>query len=260
MKKRFFLILSAAVFLFGALSLLKFGNFGTGFLWEISSNGEWLFPLVTVAALLDSINPCALSILLLTIAFLFSLGKMRSSILQIGGVYIFGIFVAYVLIGLGILQVLHFFDTPHFMAKVGAALLIAFGGMNVVNALLPAFPVKLQIPQSTHKWMAFLMEKASLPAAFFLGVLVGLCEFPCTGGPYLMVLGLLHDQATYLKGLAYLVYYNLLFVLPLALLLLLASEKLLLDKVNAWRKQNIKGMRLWVGAAMILLGAVIFLL
>lgn len=260
MKKKFFLILLGTVFLFGALALLKFGNLGTGLLWEVSNKGEWLFPLVTISALLDSINPCALSILLITIAFLFSLGKMRSSILQIGALYIFGIFVAYALIGLGILEALHFFNTPHFMAKVGAGLLIGFGALSLINALFPAFPIKLQIPKAAHQWMAPLMEKASLPTAFLLGALVGLCEFPCTGGPYLLVLGLLHDQVTYIKGLLYLLYYNLVFVLPLVLILVVSSDKFILGKMQSWRRQNVKGMHLWVGVAMIVLGALIFLL
>lgn len=260
MNKRFLFLVVGAVVLLGLGGVMKIGNIGAGVLWNLSNQGTFLLPLVTVSALLDSINPCALSILLLTIAFLFSLGRMRSSIFQIGGLYILGIFVAYVLIGLGILQALHFFNTPHFMAKAGAGLLIAFGGLNILNVLVPAFPLKLQIPQGTHRWMAVLMEKASFPTAFLLGALVGLCEFPCTGGPYLMVLGLLHDQAMYLKGLAYLLYYNLVFVLPLVLILLIASDKLVLEKVQFWRRQNLRGMRLWVGAAMILLGLIIFIL
>src|SRR3990167_8852898 len=82
-------------------------------LWDFSGGGKWLLPLVAVSALVDSVNPCAFSILLLTIAFLFSIGKMRSKILEIGSFYILGIFMVYMLIGLGILQTLHLFDTPH---------------------------------------------------------------------------------------------------------------------------------------------------
>lgn len=39
----------------------------------------------------------------ITIAFLFSLGAVRAKIMKIGGAYIAGIFVVYLLIGLGIL-------------------------------------------------------------------------------------------------------------------------------------------------------------
>lgn len=108
--------------------------------------------------------------------------------------------------------------------------------------------------------MAQLMEKGTLSAIFFLGMLVGLCEFPCTGGPYLTVIGLLHDQATYVKGVAYLVFYNLIFVLPLIILLMIASNKGLLDKVQSWQKQESRTMRFGGGIAMIVLGFLILLL
>lgn len=245
--------------LLGAVLFLKSYAGSAAIIWKLSSGGEWLLPLVGVAALIDSINPCAFSILILTIAFLFSIGKFRSSILTIGGLYILGIFLAYMLIGLGILHVLHLFNTPHFMAKVGASLLIALGAVNIINEFFPSFPIKLRIPHAAHRKMAELMEKGSIPTAFLLGGLVGLCEFPCTGGPYLMILGLLHDQATYLNGLGYLIFYNLVFVLPLVILLFIASDRMLLERVRGWQKTNSGAMRLYGGIAMIVLGAVIFL-
>ncbi|HEY4484422.1 MAG TPA: cytochrome c biogenesis protein CcdA [Candidatus Paceibacterota bacterium] len=255
--KKLYILIAVAIAIFGTVGFLQSGNFGTSALWKISNEGKWLLPLVSIAALIDSINPCAFSILLLTIAFLFSLGKMRSGILKIGFFYISGLFVVYVLIGLGILQALHIFNTPHFMAKLGAVLLILFGLINLIGHYFPRFPIKLKIPDAVHSKIARLMEASSLPTAFFLGILVGLCEFPCTGGPYLLVLGLLHDQATYLKGLGYLLIYNLIFILPLALILLIASEQSLLDKVQKWRKENFGSMKLWSSLAMIGLGIII---
>lgn len=260
MDKKLALAAAAGLSLVGLVFLFKLGNVGTTALWNLSDEGRWLLPLVVVAALIDSLNPCAFSILLLTIAFLLSIGKLRSSVLQIGSAYIVGIFVVYLLIGLGLLQALHLFDTPHFMAKVGAALLVALGILSVANAWVPAFPIRLGIPYAAHHRMAVLMERASVPTAFLLGGLVGLCEFPCTGGPYLMVLGLLHDQATYATGVGYLILYNAVFILPLVLVLLLGSDKTLLDKVQAWQQQKRKAMRLGGGAAMVALGLFIFAL
>ena len=259
MNKTLAALVGIGVLLVGSVLLFQSGNVGTTALWHLSNEGKWLLPLVIVASLIDSINPCAFSILVLTIAFLFSLGRLRSGVLEIGSSYILGIFLVYTLIGLGILQVLHLFDTPHFMAKVGASLLIALGLINLANNFFPAFPVKLKIPHAAHNKIAGLMEKASLPSAFALGGLVGLCEFPCTGGPYLMVLGLLHDQTTFAAGLGYLMLYNVIFVLPLAIILLIASDKTLIEKVEGWKKQSAKSMRLWGGGvAMVALGLIIF--
>ncbi|MEK7506537.1 MAG: cytochrome c biogenesis protein CcdA, partial [Patescibacteria group bacterium] len=250
MRKLTILIIVITI-IFAVALFFRAGSFGATALWSISNGGQWLLPLVSIAALIDSINPCAFSILLLTIAFLFSLGRMRSDILKIGGFYIAGLFAVYVLIGLGILNVLHLFNTPHFMARVGAAILVAWGLLSVINHLFPKFPIRLGIPRAAHAKMAELMEKASLPTAFFLGGLVGLCEFPCTGGPYLMVLGLLHDQQTYIRGLGYLILYNIIFVLPLVIILLIASQQSLLAKVEEWKKQETGKMRLWGGLAMV---------
>jgi cytochrome c-type biogenesis protein len=260
MSKKFFALILLAAALIGGAIVLGNSQGTTDFLWQVSGEGSWLLPLILIAALIDSVNPCAFSILLVTITFLFSIGKLRSGILKIGGAYVLGIFIVYMLIGLGVLQALHLFNTPHFMSKVGAFLLIAFGAINLINEFWPSFPVKLKIPASAHGKIGELMEKASIPTALALGALVGLCEFPCTGGPYLLVLGLLHDSATYASGLGYLVLYNLVFVLPLGVILLIASDQGLLMKVQAWKKQEIKGMRFWSGIAMVVLGLLIFTL
>lgn len=258
--KKFFILVVVAIIIFGSAVFLQNQKLGAEAVWRLSKGGSWLLPLVSVSALIDSINPCAFSILLLTIAFLFSLGRGRSNILKIGSAYIFGIFLVYVFIGLGILQALHFFNTPHFMAKVGASILILWGLINLINDIFPAFPIKLRIPQVAHSKIASLMEKSSIPTAFLLGGLVGLCEFPCTGGPYLMVLGLLHDGANYTKGLAYLFFYNIIFILPLMITLMIASNHTLYEKVQAWRKASIGKMKIWAGIAMIILGIIIFTL
>lgn len=260
MQKKLLILILLGLAIAALTIIIRAGNIGTTILWNISQEGEWLLPLVMVSALIDSINPCAFSILLLTLAFLFSIGTLRSRILKIGGFYILGIFGAYLLIGLGLFHALHLFNTPHFMGKLGAALLIALGTINIIKEFFPAFPVSLKIPAAAHRRMAELVQKSSLPAAFVLGILVGLCEFPCTGGPYLMVLGLLHDRGTYVNGIGYLLMYNLIFILPLVVALFIAGDKTLVDKIHSWQNHQRRAMRLSVGAIMLVLGIIIFLL
>jgi len=182
----------------------------------------------------------------------------RKKILQIGGTYVAGIFIAYLLIGLGILKILHLFNTPHFMGMVGATILIIFGVINLINGIFPAFPLKLKIPTVSHTAMGRLMEKASFPAAFGLGILVGICQFPCMGGPYLMVIGLLRDQVTYLSGFGYLLLYNIILIVPLVVVLSISADKTMVDKVQDWKRTNLRGVRLWAGLAMIIIGILIF--
>ena len=53
---------------------------------------------------MDGINPCAFGVLLFFIAFLYTLKRTKGNILKIGVVYISMIYLAYLLIGLGIMQ------------------------------------------------------------------------------------------------------------------------------------------------------------
>src|SRR3990172_547226 len=105
MNRKLSLLIGFGVLLVGAVLFFKAGNIGTTALWSWAEEGKWLLPLVVVAALIDSINPCAFSILILTIAFLFSIGKLRSGVLEIGSSYILAIFLVYMLIGLGVMRV-----------------------------------------------------------------------------------------------------------------------------------------------------------
>lgn len=250
------ILLAAAVALAGII-ILKNSPATAQLAWNISHQGSWLLPLVLVAAVLDSVHPCSFSILLITIAFLFAMQMERKKILQIGGAYVAGIFIAYLFIGLGILKILHLFDTPHFMGKLGAGLLILFGIINIINEFFPKFPIKLKLPDATHTAMGRLMKKASFPAAFGLGILVGICQFPCMGGPYLMVIGLLRDQMTYSKGFAYLLLYNIILIAPLVTVLWIAADKALLEKMQEWKTSNVSRVKFWAGLAMIAIGALI---
>ncbi|MBI2587328.1 hypothetical protein HYW29_00755, partial [Candidatus Amesbacteria bacterium] len=120
--------------------------------------------------------------------------------------------------------------------------------------------VPFGIPGFIKPSLARLIHAATYPAIFLLGILVGLFEFPCTGGPYLTILALLHDQATFTSGTLYLIYYNLIFISPLVLILLITTNHQLLTSFQAWRHTHSKSADLLSSLAMIILGGVIFLL
>ncbi len=244
------------VFILGII-ILKFSPATSSLIWNMSNGGAWLLPLVLISSLLDSVHPCSFSILLITIAFLFGLQMTRKKILQLGGLYIFGIFASYLLIGLGLLKVLHLFNTPHFMGKLGATILIIFGIVNLLNRFFPNVPIKLVLPSVVHRPMAQLMEKTSMIAVFLLGALVGICQFPCMGGPYLMVIGLLRDQVTYATGFLYLFLYNIILIVPLVLVLWFSADKSVVDKMQEWKRDNLARVRLIAGILMILIGVLI---
>ncbi|RME54932.1 hypothetical protein D6777_02210, partial [Candidatus Woesearchaeota archaeon] len=223
---------------------------------------EWraakMLPLIVVTGFLDGLNPCAFAVLLFFIAFLFTIRKTKRNVLAMGLVYIFAIFIAYFLIGLGLLKAFIFTGAPHLMARIGAYLLIILGLINVANFLLPnKSKIRLGVPAFSKKYIKLWIYRATLPAAFVAGFLVGLCTFPCSGGMYVAIIGLLSAKTTMLQGLIYLVIYNILFVVPLVIILLATSSKRMADKINKWEESEKKHMKLILGVVMIALGLAI---
>ncbi len=140
--------------------------------------------------------------------------------------------------------------------------MILLGIINIIGFLLPADKAakfKLGIPAFTKDYLKQWLHKATLPAAFVSGFLVGLCTFPCSGGMYVAIVGLLAAKTTYLSGLGYLIIYNLMFVVPLLIILVAASNKHAVEKLSQWEQSQSKVMKLVVGLVMILLGlAIVF--
>ena len=159
------------------------------------------FSVVTTNGLIDSINPCAIGVLIATVAILFALGNYRKQILRFGFFYILTIYITYLLIGLGILKAVHLFGIHSFFGWFSAAVLILMGLWQLRHSACI-------IPKNTPK-------EATILGGIIFGFLVGLCEFPCSGGIYLATIGFIGLQETFWSGLSLLMWYNLMFVVPL---------------------------------------------
>ena len=259
MKLRNYIILAILTLFIILFTMSYLGIFKAGFI-DVRANVAFLPLMIALAAFLDSLNPCAFSVLFLTMAFLFSVGHDRRHIIKAGLAYVFGIFLTYVLIGLGALKALTLFNITNGPAKIGAIAVIIFAVITLLNEFFPKFPIKLKIPDATHDRIGGLISKASVPSAFVLGFLVGMFEFPCAGGPYLFVLGMIHEYSTHYVGIAYLLFYNVVFVFPLLIALFAAADKVVLEKIDKFRRLKTKQLRVWTAVVFILLGLLVFML
>lgn len=219
------------------------------------ANLATLLPAVIITGLLDSVNPCAFAVILLLIAFLFTIRKSRGQIIRLGAIYVAVIFLVYLAIGLGILSTVRLSEEPHFVARVGSYLLIGLGLLNLIEYLWPAFPIKLHMPAAAHKKVNQLLKVASVPATIGIGFIVGLCTFPCSGGIYVSIITLLNAKTTLGWGLVYLTLYNLLFILPLIVILLAVGNRVVAKQLATWEREHALSLRLWFGVTMIGLGA-----
>jgi len=210
-------------------------------------------PLVLVSGLVDGVNPCAFALLIFFSSLLFSIQRTRSDVLKMGAAYILGLFIVYLAIGLNLLHAVSFFNLKYLFAQIGAILIIVLGLFYVKDALLPS-KFELKFPKRAIPQFKNMVLKSTIPAALVLGALVGLLEFPCTGGIYIGILVLLSIETTFLGGLTYLVLYNLMFIVPLVVLLLFASNVDTLVKMDTWRKEKRRQIKLISGVFMLALG------
>lgn len=224
----------------------------------LANLGE-LLPAVIVTGLLDSVNPCAFAVILLLLAFLFTIRQSRQRILQLGFVYIGMIFLVYFAIGLGLLRAVRFSDDPHFIARAGSWILIALGFLNLIEYFYPRFPIKLKMPAAAGVKTNELLKQATFPATVGVGFLVGLCTFPCSGGIYVSIITLLNAKTTLGWGVGYLALYNVFFVLPLIIILAGAGNRIIAKRWARWERENSRRMRLWYGVIMVGLGIIMLL-
>lgn len=213
-------------------------------------------PLIVFCALVDSINPCAFSVLIILLLSIISL-QSRREVLMVGSVYIAAVFCFYLLSGIGLFTFVHITGISSLIATGAAIIAIVLGLVNVIDAAWKKEGFVLAIPESRKPVIDRYIKTATLPAAFVLGVLVGIFELPCTGGIYLAILGLMSNSLTMSQGLPYLVLYNFIFILPLILILAIVLFGIPPERVNSWRLENRRMLRLLVGIAMIFVGVVI---
>lgn len=222
-------------------------------------------PTVILAGVVDGINPCAFTVLLLFITALTStlqmgeqnVSALRARLLGMGGVYIFAVFLTYLALGVGLLKSLDFFTRQHVPARLAALLAVLFGLWMLKDYFLPEIGWRLQAPGKIGEVARQMAKKATLPALVLGGFLIGLCTVPCSGAVYLGVLSLLSLQSTTLLGYAYLVLYNIVFILPLVVILVAASVRPTLNTLAHWNLHHKESIRLILGGGVVLMGLAI---
>lgn len=225
-------------------------------------------PTIVVAGLVDGINPCAFTVLLLFITALLatvqasgsaSVGRVRARIMGLGSIYIAAIFLTYLALGIGILATADIFVRDHLSARIGALLAILFGLWMLKDFFLPNWGPRLSAPGVVGDWARRAAQRMTIPAMIVGGFLIGLCTVPCSGAVYLAVLALLAAQTSAALGYAYLVLYNLMFVLPLLVVLIAASSRPTLNRLAHWNLHHKEWVRLALGGGVVAMGLVILI-
>ena len=261
------------IFILSVLSVIALGAMAlTGFWHPQAPNAEMqsflpdiTLPTVLVAGVIDGINPCAFTVLLLFITAMLAtvqageqnVNALRLRLLGRGGIYIAAIFLTYLALGVGLLQTIGLFTRQHLPARLGALFAILFGLWMLKDFFLPELGWRLQAPGRVGALAHEAARKATVPALIVGGFLIGLCTVPCSGAVYLGVLSLLALQPSALLGYGYLVLYNLVFVLPLIVILIAASARPTLNRLAHWNIHHKEWVRLVLGGGVVVMGLII---
>jgi cytochrome c biogenesis protein CcdA len=226
--------------------------------WHLVTSPALTLPVVVTGALIDSVNPCAFAVLVFLLLSIITL-ESRRRVLTVGGAYITAVFLFYLLSGVGLFTVVQQTGFSSVLFLGGAVLSIILGFVNIIDVIRKNEGFILAIPQSRKATIERYIRDASLPAAFVLGILVGIFELPCTGGIYLAILGLMSKNLTFTEGLPYLLLYNFVFVMPLILIVVIMAFGLNPEQVNTWREEHRRALRLIIGIVMVALGVFLLL-
>jgi len=224
---------------------------------------ELTIGVILVAALLDSINPCVFGVLIFLIAFMFAVFKTPNRMLLGGILYTAVVYLTYFLIGIGFIKftVGLGISVAVYWTAAGVAILAGFlevkdyfwYGKGFTLQLLPGSVERLKF--FTKKIAAYNKKhpRSTYFLAAILGVFVTLVELPCTGAPYLAILALI-AQGFQAQAVPLLLLYNLIFVLPLFVIIGLAYFGKSSTILERWRMKHRGTMRLVIGLFLIALG------
>lgn len=218
--------------------------------------------IVLVSAAIDSINPCAIGVLILMISVVMANRGSTARLLAVGGAYIFAIFATYLIAGLGLVYFLSSIPIviAEYLSLAVGLLVIAAGLFEIKDFFWYGRGFSLQIPHSAAKKIKkWSTSKKSIGGVMLLGVFVAGVELPCTGAPYLAIITILRTNFNWAAFLL-MVVYNLIFVAPLIIILLMVAGGAKLSSVQKWKEDNKGIMRLCIGLLLVGLGWLLILI
>lgn len=218
--------------------------------------------LVVASAAIDSINPCAIGVLILMVSVVLGSGKSTKRLLLLGGMYIFAIFATYLAAGLGLVYFLS--EIPIVIAEylsIAVGLLVILAGMlEIKDFFWYGKGFSLQIPHYfAKKIQEFSTSKTTVAGVMLLGAFVAAVELPCTGAPYLAIITVLRINFDW-TAFGLMVLYNLIFVAPLLIILAVVAGGAKISSVQKWKEDSKGAMRLAIGLLLIALGWILILI
>ena len=232
------------------------------FLGSIDPASVSLPVFTIIIGALDSFNPCAFFVLLFLLSLLIH-ARSRKRMFLIGGIFVLFSGLIYFLFMAAWLNVFLVVGQIAAITVAGGFVALAVGGINVKDFFLFKQGVSLVIPESAKpklfERMRGLLKAPTMPAmiagTIVLAISANAYELLCTAGfpmVYTRVLTL-HKLSSF-QYYQYLVLYNTVYVVPLAVIVAIITVTLGVRKLTEWQGRQLK---LVSGLMMLSLGTVL---
>jgi cytochrome c biogenesis protein CcdA len=233
---------------------------------------SWL--TVVIAGLVDGLNPCAFATLIFFISYLTLSGRKGSEVITVGIAFTLGVFVAYLVIGLGFYKVL---DLLGNVLNVIARWVYGFTALLCITLAVLSFldvakarqgnhkDMTLNLPEGIRKRINSVIRKGRstnryVIGAFTTGLVISLLELACTGQVYLPTIIFVSSVPELrLRAIFYLIVYNLLFILPLVVVFILAYFGTSSQELTKFMKKHTAAVKIGLGILFLALGVWLFL-
>lgn len=224
---------------------------------------------VLLGGLLDGLNPCAISTLVFFMSLLAVSGVRDRPLLVLGASYCLASFATYLVLGFGLLRLLHLFAGFTILRTA-----FEWGMMIVLSALAvysfrdavrfrvsrDARDVTLQLSSGMKKRIHSVMRRGLktnqlLWGGLVTGMLVTALESVCTGQVYVptLVVILKRSHLADARAWLYLIAYNLLFIFPLLLTFIAVYFGLRTETLLRWSRRNVVLSKVLLGLFFLLM-------
>ena len=193
-----------------ALAIILAASFGISAAALYALGMVHFIPQFFTLAMSDSINPCTFVIYTMLLIALSVKEISRRRLYVIGSAFVLAIYISYYLLGLGLVYITG--KLPTWLAGVAA---VVFGVYTIITGLME----KSRIADKKGVRKRIFSSDATAVGAFTLGVIVSTTLLPCSAASYLVYTMLISKAGTALAVIL-LALYNVIFVLPLVVILL----------------------------------------
>ena len=227
---------------------------------------------ILLAGLVDGLNPCAFATIIFFVSYLTLSGHKGKQVLLTGASFTLGVFLAYLIVGLGFYKVLDLIkEYMNVISKIVYGLTALICLFLAILSIRDYFKTRhgnlddmaLKLPEPLRKRINTAVREGRKSSsyylsAFFTGLVISILELACTGQIYLPVIismSTLPEQRT--QAVLFLILYNLMFIVPLIIVFVLAYYGTTSKQFTAFLKKNAAAVK--IGMALVFITLAVWL-